>query len=79
MIVWVDNQASKYIFYLRYESGALYRPATRDFELVLLEVTESEKARLKAIWSYWQEGGGELEVETEEGPHPDAFHVSEPP
>ena len=66
-------EASKYIFYLRYESGALYRPATRDFELILHEVAESEKARLEAIWSYWQEGGGEVEVEIEEGPHPDTF------
>jgi hypothetical protein len=44
---------------------------------VLQEVTEPEKARLKAIWSYWQEGGGEMEVETEEGQHPDANHVSD--
>jgi hypothetical protein len=77
IIVWGVDQASKYIFYLHTSSGALYRPATRDFELELQEVTEQEKARLKAIWSYWQEGVGELDVEAEEGAHPDAFHESD--
>ena len=53
-------EASKYLFYLSYESGPLYKPS-RDFELILHEASEPEKHRLAAIWSYWQgadEGGG---------------------
>jgi hypothetical protein len=72
-------QASKYFFFLRFESGALYRPSTRDFELLLVDVSEPERARLRSIWAYWEEHSEEAPTDTEEGPHPDALYVSEPP
>ena len=58
-------EASKYFFYLRYESGSIYKPASKDIELILTDVRESDAARLRAIWDYWQhdeteEGGGDI-------------------
>ena len=50
-------EASKYIFYLRYEAGQLYAPSSRDFELALQEVSEAEKERLRGIWAYWEQDG----------------------
>ena len=66
-------EASKYIFYLRYEAGAIYKKSSREFELILQEVSEPEKRRLAAIWSYWEQNDSreEEEVQVEEGLHPD--------
>ena len=68
-------EASKYFFYLRYESGPIYKPSSRSFELTLHEVLEAEMERLRGIWSYWEEddkmggdGGGD---DDDEGLHPD--------
>ena len=71
-------EASKYLFYLRYESGPLYKPS-RDFDLILHETSEPEKQRLSAIWSYWQgaeesSGGGDTGV-VEDDLHPDHHRV----
>ena len=65
-------EASKYFFYLRYESGPLYKPSSRDFELALQEVSEADAARLRAIWNYWEEESEEESGEAEgDGLHPD--------
>ena len=48
-------EASKYIFFLTYEKGPIYKPASRDFDLVLQTPSSSEAARLKSIWSYWED------------------------
>ena len=66
-------EASKYIFYLRYESGPIYKPSSRDFELVLHEVSASEKLRLAGIWSYWEQNdsGEEEDVQIDKSLHPD--------
>ena len=63
--------ASKYFFYLRYESGPLYRPASRDFELVLQDVSSAEAKRLRVIWDYWEEGPEESGEMIDEQLHPD--------
>ena len=67
-------EASKYIFYLRYESGPIYKPATRNFELDLQPVDAAEARRLRASWTYW-EGAVEDEespaIAFEEELHPD--------
>ena len=68
-------EASKYFFYLRYESGALYKPSWRNFDLTLHEVSEAERERLRGIWSYWEEddkmeGAGGVD-DDDEGLHPD--------
>ena len=59
----------------RYESGPIYKPNAKDFELVLHEVSEADAARLRSIWAYWEdsatieeEGAG---TETAEDFHPD--------
>ena len=64
-------EASKYFFYLRYESGSLYRPASRDFELVLQDVSSAEAKRLRAIWDSWEEGPEESGEMIDEQLHPD--------
>ena len=67
-------EASKYFFYLRYESGPLYKPSSRDFELALQEVSEADAARLRAIWNYWEEESEEESGEAEgDGLHP--YHL----
>ena len=66
-------EASKYFFYLRYETGGqLYKPSTRDFKLVLQEVSEAERERLRVIWAYWEYDKmvGIMDVEDDEL-HPD--------
>ena len=66
-------EASKYFFYLRYETGGqLYKPSTRDFKLVLQEVSEAERERLRVIWAYWEydKTVGIMDVEDDEL-HPD--------
>ena len=64
-------EASKYFFYLRYESGSLYRPASRDFELVLQDVSSAEAKRFRAIRGYWEEGPKENAEIIDEQLHPD--------
>ena len=66
-------EASKYFFYLRYESGSIYKPATREFVLALQDVSEAEAKRLRAIWQYWEEDKEENVELTEEQLHPDHF------
>ena len=63
-------EASKYFFYLRYESGHLYKPSSRDFDLALQAVSEAERERLRGIWAYWEESGGGI-MDTEDELHPD--------
>ena len=63
-------EASKYFFYLRYESGPLYKPSTRNFELVFKEISEADAARLMSIWRYWEDEEVEPCV-VDEGLHPD--------
>ena len=71
-VQFVLCEASKYIFYLRYESGSLYRPSSRDIEVDLQAVAPGDEERLGAIWNYW-----EAESSDEEAPlvaddlHPD--------
>ena len=48
-------EASKYFFYLRYESGPMYKPSTRDFPLTLQDVSQADAQRLRSIWNYWEE------------------------
>ncbi len=63
-------EPSKYFFYVRYESGSLYKPSTRDFELVIKDISESNAARLMSIWWYWEDEDDEPCV-MDEGLHPD--------
>ncbi len=63
-------EASKYFFYLRYGSGALYRPSSRDFDVEVKECLQAEAARLRSIWSYWEEENVEDATEEDEL-HPD--------
>ena len=66
-------EASKYFFYVRYETGGqLHKPSTRDFKLVLQEVSEAERERLRVIWAYWEYDKmvGIMDVEDDEL-HPD--------
>ena len=60
-------EASKYIFCLRYEAGQLYTPSSREFELVLQEVSEAERERLRGIWAYWGQDDetGIMDIEDE--------------
>ena len=63
-------EASKYFFFLRYESGSIYRPSTRDIEVALQGVVTTEAARLGAIWKYWE--AEDVEDATQEDDlHPD--------
>ena len=65
-------EASKYFFYLKYESGPIYKPKAEKSELKLREVDAAEMKRLRSIWTYW-EGAGHEEVvpAQEEELHPD--------
>ena len=65
-------EGSKYLFFLRFEAGPLYKPSTRDFSLVLKEIIPADAERLRSIWNYWESEDRE-EVETEDGLHPDHF------
>ncbi len=71
-------EASKYFFYLRYDSGPIYRPSTRDFALTLQEVAEPDAQRLRSIWKYWEDvvedASGTIE---EDALHPDHRVVME--
>ena len=70
-------EAARYIFYLRYEAGPLYKPRSQDFGLVLREDgSEADLARLRAIWRSWED---EEEVETaelEDDVHPDQLALT---
>ena len=64
-------EASKYLFYLRYESGPIYKPSV-DRGLTLGPIDATEARRLRAIWTYWEEGPGEdAVVAPEDDLHPD--------
>ena len=64
-------EASKWLFYLRYESGALYRPSSRDFELSFASWEEADATRLQAIWVYWEQDDAVAGVVMEDDLHPD--------
>ena len=67
-------EGSKYIFYLQYEAGPIYKPASRDFELVVKEVMPAERQRLASIWTFWEkdsESETEVAMAMEEEVHPD--------
>ena len=65
-------EASKYFFYLRFERGSIYKPASRDFHVALQEISEAEAKRLRTIWEYWQDDNAdEPGEETDEQLHPD--------
>ena len=67
-------EASKYFFYLRYESGGLYKPSSRNFDLTLQEVSDVERERLRGIWSYWEDDDkseGATDGNDDDGLHPD--------
>ena len=50
-------EASKWIFFLRYESGPVYRPSCRDnVAPTLVEIDPEAVIRLRSIWTYWEEG-----------------------
>ncbi len=74
MFIQLRCEASKYLFYLRYESGPIYKPSSREFDLLLQVVSEPERARLRAIWAYWEEEekiGGDSAEAAEDELHPD--------
>ena len=67
-------EASKYFLYLRYESGGLYKPSSRNFDLTLQEVSDVERERLRGIWSYWEDDDkseGATDGNDDDGLHPD--------
>ena len=68
-------EASKYMFFLRYSSGHIYKPSSRMFDLVLQEVKEADAARLRAMWLYWEQddstGNDAADVAPEDELHPD--------
>ena len=64
-------EASKYFFYLRYESGSIYKPSSREFHLALQDVADAEAKRLRAIWQYWEEDTEESVDVAEDHLHPD--------
>ena len=64
-------EGSKYLFFLRFEAGTLYKPSTRDFELVLKDIVPADAERLRAIWSYWESEDAEDISGVEDGLHPD--------
>ena len=64
-------EASKYFFYLKYESGVVYKPSSREFDLLLQQVSETDATRLKAIWCYWEQDDAPDEVNQEDELHPD--------
>ena len=45
-------EGSKYLFYLCYEAGPIYKPSTRDFEIELTGVVPADVERLNVIWDY---------------------------
>ena len=65
-------EASKYIFYLQYESGSIYRLSTRDFELQVAEPSDSNLKRLAAIWVFWEKDDVNEEAIVDQELHPDS-------
>ena len=63
-------EASKYIFYLQYESGSIYRPSTREFELQVAEPSDSDLKRLAAIWVFWEKDDVNEEAIVDQELHP---------
>ena len=63
-------QGSKYLFFLRYEAGSLYKPSTRDFEIELQHFAPSDAERMYAIGTYW-ENEDEGDADGEDELHPD--------
>ena len=64
-------ETSKYFFYLRHESGSIYKPASRDFQLIIQEVSDAEAKRLRSIWEYGEEDAEESEEPVAGQLHPD--------
>ena len=64
-------EASKYFFFLRYESGPIYKPKQEKSALKLEEVDAAEVKRLRSIWTYWEGAGHEDATAQEEESHPD--------
>ncbi len=67
-------EASKYFFYLRYESGPIFKPSTRNFQLPLQTTSETDVQRLRSIWNYWEDVVKDASVEgaaEEDALHPD--------
>ena len=64
-------EASKYFFYLRYESGPLYKPSSRDFELVPQDAPEADARRSRSIWDYWADAVDESCDAADDELHPD--------
>ena len=64
-------EASKYFFYLRYASGPLRRPASRDFQSVFQDVSSAEAKSLRAIWEHWEEIPEESREIINDQLHPD--------
>ena len=48
-VQFVLCEAAKCFSYLRYESGPVYKPSSRDFSLTLQEVAETDAHRLRSI------------------------------
>ena len=63
--------SSRYFFYLRYESGSIYKPASREFHLAFQDISESEAKRLRAIWVFWEEDTEEIVEVADDQLHPD--------
>ena len=67
-------EASKYMFFLRYSSGHIYKPSSRMFDLVLQEVKEADAARLRAIWLYWEQDETTVAADAEDAALEDELH-----
>ena len=64
-------EGSKYLFYLRFEAGPIYKPSTRDFEIELSDVVAADAERLNVIWDYWENEGHEDGEAPDDNLHPD--------
>ena len=64
-------EASKYLFYLRFEAGPIYKPSSQDFEIELQDVPPSDAERLNVIWNYWENEDVEESAAKEDELHPD--------
>ena len=67
-------EASKYMFFLRYSSGHIYKPSSRMFDLVLQEVKEADAARLRAMWLYWEHDETTGAADAEDAAPEDELH-----
>ena len=64
-------EGSKYLFYLRFEAGPIYKPSTRDFEIELSDVVAADAERLNVIWDYWENEDHEDGEAPDDNLHPD--------